>query len=173
MVNGVKYVTIATDASTSNKYCISAWACYIRNPRGVIKHAARFNEWSDNTAWLETKALANALVVADQNINLAEHKIVIYNEVGHVLKPLKTKKAGLPRLKDAERTAIINDVMMPILDKAISWELRDVKAHSKEYKKDSAPKKYILNRWCDLNCRQVLRQQVNAQRKQVKPTTAA
>jgi ribonuclease HI len=165
MVNGTKYCTIATDASTSDKYQVSTWACYIRSPRGVIKHAARFAEHSTNTAWLETKALANALVIADNNMDLSEHKIIIYNEIAHVLTPLKTKKAGLPRLKDAERTRIIVEVMLPILEKAISWELRDVKAHSKAYKKANAPKKFILNRWCDLNCRRVLREQVSAERR--------
>ncbi len=169
MVNNTKYVTIATDASTSTNHGISTWACYIRGPRGVIKHVARFNEYSDNTAWLETKSLANALVLADKNINLAECKIVIYNEVEYVLRPLVTRKTGRPLFRDAERTAIINDVMMPILEKAISWEIRDVKAHTKEYKKPGAAKKYILNRWCDLSCRGLLREQVKAQNR----TTAA
>ena len=167
MVGGTKYVTIASDCSNSDKHGISTWACYIRSPRGVIKHAARFREYSKNTAYLETLALCNALVIADQNIDLSQCKIIVYNEIAHVLTPLVTKKAGLPRKKDAERTRIINDTMLPILAKGISWELRDVKAHSKEYRKADAAKKYHLNRWCDISCRALLRKQVTLQRKAV------
>lgn len=172
MVNGKKYVTIATDCSNSDKHGISTWACYIRSPRGVIKHAARFREYSKNTAYLETLALANALTIADQHVDLASCHIIVYNEIAHVLTPLTTKKAGLPRKKDAERTRIINDIMLPILNKGLSWELRDVKAHSKEYRKADAAKKYHLNRWCDIACRALLRKQVTLQRKQAKAVAA-
>lgn len=163
MVNGTKYVTIATDASQSTTHDIATWACYIRTPRGTIKHSARFTLNHASTHMLETKALANALVLAERTVNLSEHKIIIYNEVSHVLRPLKTKKAGLPRQKDAERTAIINEVMLPILQKAGSYELRDVKAHSPKGRREGAPKRFYMNRWCDLACRKLLRRLVRSQ----------
>ena len=160
-----KYITIATDISSSNTYKMSTWACYIRTPRGTIKHVGLFKDWHENSHYLETLALANALVIAEKNCDLSQHQMIIYNEIEYVLRPLTTKKAGLPKLKDAERTRIIEEVMMPILEQCITWELRDVKAHTKEWKKPTAAKKYILNRWCDIESRRLLRKHVNLVRK--------
>lgn len=165
MVNGTNYITIATDASLSDNNQLATWACYIRGPKGTIKHSGRLKEYpaKGNSHYAETLALANALVIVDNNMDVAACKVVIYNEVSHVLTPTRTKN-GTIRLKDRERSKIISDVMLPILNKAVSYELRDVKAHSSAYKKEGAPKKFFMNRWCDLSSRRLLRELARRER---------
>lgn len=166
MVNGKKYITIATDASLSDNHMLATWACYIRGPRGTIKHSGQLKEYppKGNSHFAETLALANALVIADKHVGVAGTHIIIYNEVAHVLTPTRTKHGNV-RVKDRERTNVINDVMLPILKKAEGYELRDVKAHSSEYKKDGAAKKFFMNRWCDLTSRRLLRELGKAQQR--------
>lgn len=166
MVNGKHYITIATDASLSDNNMLATWACYIRGPQGTIKHSGQLKQYppKGNSHYAETLALANALVIADKHVGVENCHIIIYNEVAHVLKPTRTK-TGAVRVKDRERTAVINDVMLPILNKAVGYELRDVKAHSKQYKKEGAPKKFFMNRWCDLTSRRLLRELCKAQQR--------
>lgn len=156
-----KYITIATDASLSNEHKVASWACYIRTPKRTVRHAALFADYPPrgSTCFAETVALANALAIIDKAVHLPHYKIVVYNEIPHVLTPTTTK-AGNIRVRDQARAAVITMHMLPILEKAKSYELRDVKAHTLKHQEAGAPKKYFMNKWCDVSCRRVLREQV-------------
>lgn len=157
------YVTIATDVSCDHKHKISVWACYIRYGGGVIKKTGKFKKYYSNTAKAETYALINALTIAYKSIpNWSDSKIVIHNEIEYVLTPIRTK-AGSIRLKDVERTGAILKLALPILDKALSWDRRKIKAHYRDWKKSDNPAKYAMNRWCDETSRaemQRIREQI-------------
>jgi ribonuclease HI len=157
------YVTIATDVSCDHKHKISVWACYIRYGGGTIKLTGQFKKYYKNTAKAETYALINALTIAHKQIpNWKDSKIVIHNEVEHVLTPIKTK-AGNIRLKDVERSGAILSIALPILDETVSWDRRKIKAHYRHWKKSDNPAKYAINRWCDETSRakmQEIREQI-------------
>lgn len=152
----MKYVTIATDISNKGK--VSTWAVYIRHGGGVIKESGQFNKYHRHTYTAETYALLNALVIAHKNVQDWENsRIIIYNEIDYVLKPILTK-AGNIKKRDAKRADNITNIALPILSEAASWELRGVKAHYQDWKISDNPKKYFMNRWCDQESRRLARQ---------------
>jgi ribonuclease HI len=153
----MKYVTIATDISCEPKYKITTWACYIRYGGGVIKKSGQFKQYYSNTAKAETYALLNALTIAKKNIpDWNESKVIIHNEIEHVLTPITTK-AGNVRQRDVDRTEQIRSIALPILSQALDWERRKIKAHKKDWQHSDNPRKYAINRWCDIESRRVMR----------------
>ncbi len=155
--NYMKQVTIATDISCDPIYGISTWACYIKDGEKEIKQTGEFKEFNKNTAAAETYALINALTIAKNNIpDWSDSEVKIYNEIGYVLDPIRSK-AGNIRQRDLDRSTAIKDIALPILREAIKWEKEDVKAHYSKWK-ESGEEKYALNRWCDMESRRVLRE---------------
>lgn len=153
----VKYVTIATDISCEPRYQITTWACYIRYGGGVIKKSGEFKQFYKNTALAETYALLNALTIAKNNIpDWSESKVIIHNEIEHVLDPIMTK-AGNVTKRDSDRTEQIRSIALPILAEALDWERRKIKAHKKNWQNSDNPAKYAINRWCDIECRRVMK----------------
>lgn len=153
----MKQITIATDVSCDDRYELSIWACYIKYDGGVIKKTGQFKEFHRNTSTAETYALINALTIARKNIpDWEDSKVTIHNEVHYVLDPIKTK-AGNIRQKDIQRAEAIRTIAMPILKEALDWERRKIKAHYPKWRTASDPVKYIMNRWCDANSREMLR----------------
>lgn len=164
----MKYVTIATDISSEPKYKITTWACYVRYHGGVIKHVGEFKEYYKNTVVAETYALLNALTIAKKNIkDWDQSKIIIHNEIEHVLDPVKTK-AGNVTLRDKVRTEQIKYIAMPILQEALDWERRKIKAHYRDWEHSSNPKKYAINRWCDQQSRKLMREIKNDKKSMIK-----
>lgn len=150
-------VTIATDISCDPEHKITTWACYIRHSKGTIKQTGEFKEFYKNTALAETYALVNALTIAKNNIpDWSESEVTIYNEIEYVLEPVRTK-AGNIRERDRDRSNAIQEIAIPILKEALSWEKEDVKAHYKDWEK-SGEEKYVINRWCDKESRRVLKE---------------
>ncbi len=125
----MKYVTIATDISSDPRYKITTWACYIRHSGGTIKRVEQFKRYYNTSALAETHALLNALVICKNEIpDWQESKVIIHNEIEHVLTPCTTK-AGNIRLRDKDRAEQINRIAMPILREAYAWERRKIKAN--------------------------------------------
>jgi len=154
----VKYVTIATDISSDPKHKITTWACYIRHGGGVIKRVEQFKAYHNDTALAETHALLNALVIARKEIpDWSESKVIIHNEIEHVLTPCKTK-AGNIRKRDSDRAEDIRRIAMPILKEALDWERRKIKAHYRNWQKSDNPAKYAINRWCDIQSRAYMKE---------------
>lgn len=163
----MKYITIATDISCDHNYKITTWACYIRHEGGAIKHVAEFKEFYKNTDIAETYALLNALAIAKKNIpSWGDSKIIIHNEIEHVLDPITTK-AGNVKKRDAYRTEQIRTIALPILEEALDWERRKIKAHYNDWKNSDNPKKYALNRWCDQESRKLMRDIKKQKRKEI------
>lgn len=161
----MKYITIASDVSCSAEYQISTWACYIRYDGGVIKEVGEFKQYYHNTAVAETYALINALTIAKNNIpDWSESKIIIHNEVEHVLDPVKTR-AGNIKKRDLDRAEKIQLIAIPILKQALEWERRKIKAHYKDWQQSSNPRKYAINRWCDQESRKLMKS-IRRQKKQ-------
>lgn len=161
----MKYVTIATDISSDSKHKITTWACYIRHHGGVIKRVERFKNYHRDTALAETHALLNALVIGQKTIpDWDQSKIIIHNEIEHVLDPVKTK-AGNIRKRDVARADAIQSIAIPILEQAVDWERRKIKAHYRDWQHSSNPKKYAINRWCDIESRNFLKQIRKEQKK--------
>lgn len=153
----MKQVTIATDISCDPEAKITTWACYIKYGDEEIKRVGEFKEFHKNTAAAETYALVNALTIARKNIpDWSESDVKIYNEIEYVLEPVRTK-AGNIREKDLDRSTAIKDIALPILREALSWEKEDVKAHYKNWE-SSGEEKYILNRWCDQEAKNALKE---------------
>jgi hypothetical protein len=154
----MKYITIASDVSSCSKHKIVTWACYIRHNGGVIKKVGKLKEYNKNTAKCETYALINALVVAQRDIpDFKESKVIIYNEIEHVLDPI-VSPAGNVRKKDEDRAEAIKTIAIPILQQAVDYERRKIKAHFKNWKTSDNPAKYAINRWCDFSSREFMRQ---------------
>lgn len=151
-----KFITIATDISADSSYKIATWACYIRYSGGVIKESGVFKEYPSNTTKAETYALANALVIASKLSDYGQSRIIIHNEIERVLTPLRTKGGNLA-VKDIDRTEVVLNVIMPLLDNAQSWELRKIKAHYKDWEASPDRSKYFINRWCDIESRSLMR----------------
>lgn len=153
----MKYITIATDISCDPKRRIATWACYIRYSGGAIKETGQFKEFVNNTPLLEMFALINALIIAKKNVPYwHDSKLVIYNEIDNVLTPSRTK-AGNLKQRGLRRSNIIINTALPLLDEVKGHEIRDIKAHYKNWKKSSNPAKYAINRWCDIESRTLLR----------------
>lgn len=153
----MKYVTIATDISSCPEYKITTWACYIRHDGGVIKQVGQFKKYYKNTSTAETYALINALVIARKEIPDWKHsKIIIHNEIEHVLDPIKTKAGNIAK-RDEERARKIRTLAMPILQQAVDYERRKIKAHFKGWRTSDNPAKYAINRWCDRESRAELK----------------
>lgn len=154
----MKYITIATDISSNSRHKITTWACYIRYSGGVIKEAHQFKRYYKNTAEAETYALLNALVIAKKKIpDFSQSKIIIHNEVEHALTPVLTK-GGNVALRDKERAQAIKNIAMPILEEALEWERRKIKAHTKNWRNSDSPAKYAINDWCDKTSRNLMRE---------------
>lgn len=161
----MKFVTIATDISCEPKYKITTWACYIRYDGGAIKQSGEFKQFYKNTAEAETYALINALTIAKNNIkDWDESKVIIHNEIEHVLTPILTK-AGNITMRDTDRYEQIRSIALPILKEAFDWERRKIKAHKKDWQHSENPKKYAINRWCDHECRRVMKEIKKAKKK--------
>lgn len=153
----VNKVVIGTDISCDPEAKITTWACYIKHRDGEIKRTGVFKDFHKNTAAAETYALVNALTIAKENVpDWAESEVVIYNEIDYALEPVRTK-AGNIKLKDKERSDAINEIALPILQEAVRWEKKDVKAHYSDWRK-SGEEKYLINRWCDIQSRKELRE---------------
>lgn len=153
----MKYVTIATDISSDPKFKITTWACYIRHDGGSIKRVGQFKRYYSNSALAETHALLNALVIARKEIpNWQESKVIIHNEIEHVLTPCTTKSGNI-RQRDKDRAQDIQRIAIPILKDALDWERRKIKAHFKDWKHSDNPRKYAINRWCDIESRSLMR----------------
>lgn len=151
-----KYITIATDISCDPKHRITTWACYIRYGGGAIKQTGRFKTFYHSVP-AETYALVNALHIAYTEIpDWSESRVIIHNEIENVLTPLLTKH-GNPRESDKDRTAAIVLLALPILDRAQSWERRKIKAHFAGWEASDNPKKYAINRWCDVESRALMK----------------
>lgn len=164
----MKYVTIATDISSDDRYGITTWACYIRHEGGSIKRVGQFKEYKRDTVTAETHALLNALVIARKHIpNWDKSKIVIHNEIEQVLDPIRTK-AGNIRLRDAVRAEAIESIGIPILQEALTWERRKIKAHYRHWEKSENPAKYYLNRWCDMESRKYMKTLRSKKKKSLK-----
>lgn len=169
-----KYVTIATDISCDSTYKVCTWACWIRYGSGVIKRSGVFQKYPKDTCRAETYALINALTIAYKVVpDWGESRVIIHNEIERVLTPL-TRKNGELSKAEYDRTAAILNLAMPILDKAESWERRKIKAHMKDWQNAENPKKYFINRWCDIESRRLMRQtrkEVKRARKLLDTTT--
>lgn len=153
----MKNITIATDISCDPENEISTWACYIKYDGGEIKRVGRFKDFHRNTAAAETYALVNALTIAKDNIpDWRESDVTIYNEIDYVLDPVRTK-AGNIKQRDKDRSNAIQEIAIPILQEALSWQKEDVKAHYSDWEK-SGEEKYVVNRWCDQQSRKVLKE---------------
>ena len=153
----MKYVTIASDVSSDDKKKITTWACYIRHSGGVIKKVGQFKEYQKSTARAETYALINALTIARNNVpGWEDSKVIIYNEIEHALKPIRSKVGNI-RKRDEDRARAILTIALPILKEANGWERRKIKAHYSGWKTDANPAKYAINRWCDAESRNLLR----------------
>lgn len=153
----MKYVTIASDISSDTKSKTTTWACYIRYDGGVIKQSGEFKQYYKNTALAETYALINALTIARNNIpDWNESKVIIHNEIEHVLSPVLTKAGNVTR-RDQDRTDQIRNIALPILSEALEWERRKIKAHKKDWQHSDNPKKYAINRWCDQESRRLMK----------------
>lgn len=166
MINNIKHITIATDISCSPRYRIATWACYIRTPNSTITHKQRFIHYSSHCQLLETMALANALRLLNEHMTAAEIsecKIIVYNEIYHVVTPIMTKTGKNVRQKDGGRVEIINNHILPLLKSAKEYEVRKIKAHV-NYHKIPNNTKYFLNHWCDHACHDLLRVLVGVQR---------
>lgn len=167
----MKYVTIATDISSDPHSKTTTWACYIRYSGGLIKHSEEFKNYYRNTALAETHALINALTIAFKNVpDWSNSKVVIYNEIEHVLSPVKTKAGNICR-RDLERSQAILDIAMPILCKAADWDRRKIKAHYTKWKTSDNPAKYAINRWCDAESRRLVRE-IRRKKKAIKSACA-
>lgn len=154
----MKYITIATDISSDPHSKTTTWACYIRYSTGLIKKSGEFKQYYKNTSLAETHALMNALTIAYNNIpDWSESKVVIYNEIEHVLTPIRTK-AGNIRKCDIERSETILNIAMPLLGQAADWERRKIKAHFSKWKSSTTPARYAINRWCDEESRRLVRE---------------
>jgi ribonuclease HI len=162
-----KYVTIATDISCDERFKIGTWACWIRYGGGHIRRTGRFKVFPRNTCVAETLALANALTIASKLPDWSDSRVIIHNEIEHVLRPV-TSKNGALRKRDIERAEVITTVSLPLLDKAQSWELRDIKAHFNGWKKSDNPAKYAMNRWCDQESRKLMKYYRKLRKKELK-----
>lgn len=153
----MKYITIATDISSCDKFKITTWACYIRHSGGAIKRVGEFKKYYNNSSTAETYALINALVIARKEIpDWDESRVVIHNEIEYVLDPIRTK-AGNIRKRDEERSEQIRTIAIPILQQAVDYERRKIKAHYRHWETSSNPAKYAINRWCDQRSRAELK----------------
>lgn len=146
------YVTIASDASVKEKHGMSAWACYIRTPRGVYRTAALFKEHITKSSLVaEAKAFANALQIADRMYDLQKARVIIYIDNNQVFnypkKPNHNYKA-----KDEALNKIVP--ILARINAGYGYEYRHVKAHVK----GDGSKKYFMNQWCDISCRRVIRE---------------
>ena len=164
----MKYVTIASDISSDPSQKITTWACYIRHGGGTLKRVGQFKKYYKNCALAETHALLNALVIAKNEIpDWSESKVIIHNEIEHVLSPCVTK-AGNLRKRDTDRYNDVRRIALPILDDAFAWERRKIKAHFHGWENSDNPAKYYINRWCDENSRELMRELRNRKIKQKK-----
>lgn len=150
----MKYITIASDISCDADYKIVTWAFYIRHGGGVIKQSGQFKKYHQHTSTAETYALINALTIAKQQIpDFSDSRVIIHNEIERVLDIIRPNSLSALR---KERNDAIQDIALPILESAYSYEIRKIKAHYKRWKSSDNPAKYAINRWCDREARKEL-----------------
>jgi len=150
-------IIIATDISCDSSNCIATWACYIQYSGGVIKETGQFKKFVNNTPLLEMLALINALVIAKHNISYwRDSKVIAYNEIDNVF-ALSLTKAGNLKKKSINRSNIIIDIALPLLDEVKKYEIKKIKAHFSDWETSEDPTKYEINRWCDTESRNLLR----------------
>jgi hypothetical protein len=161
MINGEQYITMATDASISHVYSIATWACYIVTPIGVLQYAGRLKD-DTNVGIAETLAVANALAILNHNIpNLENYHLVAYSDCDGVITIPRTK-TGAVRKRAIKKAEIITEYVNPITNKARSFSMKFVKAHTLKHGHRHPEAKYNMNNWCDIHSRRLLRQLVAA-----------
>lgn len=143
MINGLHYITVATDASV--KLNRSGMAYYLRDDNGTLKHAwyIEGKYQSHEAEWFALKAAIE--VITNRHPNPNNVKIIFYCDnmtmirllENHVKsKQWKTKQQWLHEKL-----------------KGFSLEARHVPSHTNK----TELKRYYLNRWCDFNARSMVR----------------
>lgn len=149
MFNGFKYITIAVDASCSQKRenCNrTGFAYYIRSDSGTHKKA-----WWSEEMLTSSKAEAMALIEALKYIEPEmdkQTKVIVYADNMTVINIVRNTLT-----KSKHKWELQSRLIHDILDKAMSVEGRHVPAHTAR----DDEKKYYMNRWCDWNARSMKR----------------
>lgn len=147
MLNGTNYVTMATDGSTNNtSRCGMAY--YIRDDDGIMKDSW-YVEGAYTSTYAEWMALEKALYVLEKRRYPVNTKLIYYCDNMTMLRILGE---GFDSRKAVKRWQVKRTWALFILKDFYSIETRHVKAHA-----HGTSARYYLNRWCDYNCRAMMR----------------
>lgn len=147
MINGIHYVTLATDASRSVSRIGMAY--YIRDDDGITKEAW-FLDGSYNATQAEWLALERALEVLSKKKYWANTKLIFYGDNSTMIQLVEN---AFRSNKAKKNWQVKQDWVNNILSQFSSVEARHVPSHTN--RRDAA--RYALNRWCDFNARSMVR----------------
>jgi len=156
-------VTVCSDASFSNDNKLGAWACYIRLPDRVIKTGGIIKQPCTDSTNAERLGLANALWLADQNIDLSKYRLIVYCDNVAALRRRTLRKTPASKIyQDAfAYNAWFEANVEQYLFKAAEYTTRHVKGHLKRshWSKDSH--RNYMNEWCDHHAKNLLRDYIS------------
>lgn len=152
MINGIEYITIATDASCSDKRFPrgTGFAYYIRTDKTTIKHAW-YEKDNLNSSMAEAKCFAAALnhVLDIFEWKIPENSKLIANiDSDFVANMIKINFSQKVATNYSAEIALILELLSNFKD----YDIRVLKSH----KYDGTRKNY-MNRLCDRNARRQLR----------------
>ena len=162
MINGIHYITLASDASGGRGvegHDGVGFAYYYRTDDGTKRHA-----WYMPVKIGISKAELIACVEGMKAIKAAGHqgKLIIYMDNQIVLTIMKRQMKAVTIRKYKGLVEECEQLLRYFDD----VEFRHVKSHQKR----SDQKRWYLNRWCDINARTQLRSKGNKPIREVVPT---
>ena len=159
MLKTIPTITICTDASFLHYEKTGAWACYIRTPDQTIRTSGILKGTVLNSTHAEKLGIANALFIANMNIDISSHKLIVYcdNKSAYSLPGVnKTPQSKYYKKQKSNHTWYKDNIQI-FLDKAIEYETRHVKGHLPQKAWDTVTKKHYMNDWCDKEAKRLTR----------------
>jgi len=158
-------ITICTDAGFSRQRALGVWAAYIRTPARRIKTSGLLKQAPRESTEAERMAIANALHIVARmvGLELKKHKLIIYCDSKNALAKPRVKVTENSRYH-ASQKARYDWYMLhiePHLALFGQTEMRWVRGHLAESKWDDTSQRNWMNRWCDLQCRKLMREQAS------------
>lgn len=155
-LNGVNYVTIASDASASQGKLYYGIAYYVRDDAGTHKYASRVDiekkHLIPNSRDAELYALYAALQFVAKASYPAGTKVIYYADNATVIQVIDDSFTEKTRRKYEGLIELAKEVFA-----GMEVETRHVKSHTRNHHKKDAPKRFYMNDWCDKNARAMMR----------------
>jgi ribonuclease HI len=147
-------ITMFTDASYNDKIQVGTWACWAKAQGETYRYCGVLRGTIGNVNESELAAVANGLAKLHKDRVIVERsRLIIQSDSKTALNAISKRHYHTPY--GASVITFIDDMHKRL---SLSFDLRHIKAHS-----GRATSRAAVNRWCDLQCRRLMRSLVRGE----------